>query len=177
VSARKKIMLLGDIGVGKTSLIRRLVFDKFEGTYRGTLGFDLFTYALDGVGPMRDQRMPIILWDTDGNLGVNILRHDVYMDGTSGALVIADAARPETHAVAAGLATAFIDQFPGRPLAFVLNKSDLIDASPVAPSAWVPLLGPDAPVVHTSAKSGSNVLEAFRTIASAILRRGGDDDL
>jgi small GTP-binding protein len=174
VSARKKIMLLGDIGVGKTSLIRRLVFDKFEGTYRGTLGFDLFTYTLDEVGPARDQRMPIILWDTDGNLGVNILRHDVYMDGTSGALVVADAVRPETHAVAAGLAAAFMDQFPGRPLAFVLNKSDLIDAGTVTPSVWAPLVGPDAPLVHTSAKTGSNVLEAFRSIAGAILRRGDD---
>lgn len=168
-------MLLGDIGVGKSSLIRRLVFDKFEGTYKGTLGFDLFTYTLDGVGPAKDQRMPIVLWDTDGNLGVNILRHGIYMQGVSGALIVTDATRPETHTIAAGLASAFLDQFAGRPYAFVMNKVDLIDGAPVVPAVLGPLIGPASPLLLTSAKSGTGVVDAFTGIATAVLRRQGGE--
>ncbi len=34
-------MLLGDIGVGKTSLVRRLVFNCFEHDYKATIGVDV----------------------------------------------------------------------------------------------------------------------------------------
>jgi small GTP-binding protein len=171
VSARKKIMLLGDIGVGKTSLIRRLVLNKFEGTYKGTLGFDLYTFKVDSAGAAGDQSVPLVIWDTDGNVGVNILRHDVYMQGTSAALLVGDATRPETHATMAELATAFLERFPGRPFAFVLNKSDLIEGDPVVPAALQKHVDMGLPIVHTSAKSGDNVVAAFRTAATAILRR------
>ncbi|UCG71122.1 MAG: GTP-binding protein, partial [Thermoplasmata archaeon] len=35
---KKKIVLLGDSAVGKTSLIRRFVFDLFEDSYIATIG-------------------------------------------------------------------------------------------------------------------------------------------
>jgi small GTP-binding protein len=172
MSARKKIMLLGDIGVGKTSLIRRLVLDKFEGTYKGTLGFDLYTFTVDQAGPTGSDRVPLVIWDTDGNVGVNILRHDVYMQGTSAALLVADATRPETHTVVADLAAAFAENFPGRPFAFVMNKSDLVEGHPVIPTPLQPHVAAGHPLIHTSAKTGDNVVAAFRLAATAILRRG-----
>ncbi len=43
MSARK-VMLLGEIGVGKSSLARRLVFDKFEFDYKPTIGVDIYRY-------------------------------------------------------------------------------------------------------------------------------------
>jgi small GTP-binding protein len=172
MSARKKIMLLGDIGVGKTSLIRRLVLDKFEGTYKGTLGFDLYTFTVDQAGPTGADRVPLVIWDTDGNVGVNILRHDVYMQGTSAALLVADATRPETHAVIAELASAFAENFPGRPFAFVINKTDLLEGEPVTPAPLQKYVERGHPLINTSAKTGDNVTAAFRLAASAILRRG-----
>jgi small GTP-binding protein len=172
MSARKKIMLLGDIGVGKTSLIRRLVLDRFEGTYKGTLGFDLYTYAVDGADPTTGDRVPLVIWDTDGNVGVNILNHDVYMQGTSAILLVADATRPETHTAVGELATRVMDKFPGRPFVFVLNKCDLIEGAPVTPTSWASLIDSGTPLMHTSAKSGERVVDAFRTAAAAIIRRG-----
>ncbi len=38
-----KIIFLGSAGVGKTSIINRLVNNKFDESYKVTLGFDLFS--------------------------------------------------------------------------------------------------------------------------------------
>jgi GTPase SAR1 family protein len=38
VEYRKKILLIGDAGVGKTSLIRRMVVDIFDDKYITTIG-------------------------------------------------------------------------------------------------------------------------------------------
>lgn len=169
ISARK-MMLLGEIGVGKTSLIRRLVLNKFEGTYKGTLGFDLYTFKLGGVGPAGDDTMPLVLWDTDGNVGSNIFRHDIYMQGTSAALIVGDVTRPETIDTMIELERGFTTQYPGRHVAFVVNKSDLI---PEAQRSAVPdrLKATGLSVIVTSAKTGDNVEHAFRTAANAIIRR------
>ena len=45
-----KVMLLGDIGVGKTSIARRLRFDSFEANYKTTIGVDVLTH--DVVTPV-----------------------------------------------------------------------------------------------------------------------------
>ncbi len=39
-----KIILLGDSGVGKTSLMRQFVQGKFENRYKATIGADFFTH-------------------------------------------------------------------------------------------------------------------------------------
>jgi hypothetical protein len=54
----------------------------------------------------------------------------------------------------------------------VLNKCDLVEGQPPAPATWAPLLDIGAPFVTCSAKTGDRVVEAFRTAANAILRRG-----
>ncbi len=170
MSAPKKIMLLGEIGVGKTSLIRRLVLNRFEGTYKGTLGFDLYTFQLSGVGADGGDTMPLVIWDTDGNVGTNIFRHDIYMQGTSAALIVGDITRPETVETMSELEAGFSAQYPGRHVVFVLNKSDLLTES--GHLALPPRLADTGlPIMLTSAKTGDNVEAAFRDTANAILRR------
>lgn len=163
-------MLLGDIGVGKTSLIRRLVLDRFEGTYKGTLGFDLYTFKLGGVGPTGDDTMPLVLWDTDGNVGANIFRYDMYMQGTSAVLIVADLTRPETIDSMFELERGFTAQYPGRHVACVLNKSDLVEEAQ-RDAVFRRIAEAGLSVMVTSAKTGDNVENAFRTAANAIIRR------
>jgi small GTP-binding protein len=166
----KKIMLLGEIGVGKTSLIRRLVLGKFEGTYKGTLGFDLYTFRVNEAGPNRDQTVPLVIWDTDGNVGINIFKNNIYMQGTSAALIVGDLSRPETWPTMLDLATGFQTNYPGRQMAFLLNKSDL--AADTSDKTLPPrMLDMNVPLFRTSAKTGDNVIAAFTAAATAILRR------
>ncbi|MGI9409070.1 MAG: hypothetical protein ACR2OV_03275, partial [Hyphomicrobiaceae bacterium] len=43
-------MLLGDMGVGKTSIARRLAFGTFGGEYQSTIGVEILTYDIES-GP------------------------------------------------------------------------------------------------------------------------------
>ena len=118
-----KVMLLGEIGVGKSSLARRFVFDRFEGEYKSTIGVDILSHeiALDD-----GRALKLMLWDTDGDFGARIFE-TVYIKGASGALIVSDATRPATLAKAARLAINFGDAFPGRPTRVIVNKIDIAD--------------------------------------------------
>lgn len=57
-----KIIILGDSSVGKSSLLNRCVFDKFQEYYTSTIGFDLLTLN----SQYKDCKMKLQLWDTCG---------------------------------------------------------------------------------------------------------------
>ena len=157
-----KIMLLGDIGVGKTSLARRLLFGRFETSYKTTIAVDVLTHDihLSGGGQMR-----LVLWDTDGDFGQAIFS-TMYVAGAAGAIVVADASRPASFARMEGLLDTFAERFPGRPRKAIVNKIDLADAG--APA----LPGVDAEDIHrTSALTGEGVDAMFLSIAETIWRR------
>ena len=164
----RKVMLLGEIGVGKSSLARRLVFDKFDFDYKPTIGVDVYRYNI----PATDARkaMSLILWDTDGNFGDAIFKH-IYMKEAAAAIIIGDIARPSTLNTMVSLGQGFADTFPGRHISYIVNKSDLIgdpDAVPL-PSE---LTRRGQSLIRTSAKSGTLVQAAFNDAAESIARRG-----
>ncbi len=162
-----KVMLLGDIGVGKTSLARRLVFGRFDGDYKTTIGVDILTHDLKLVGRPEDIWAKLVLWDTDGDFGHHIFK-SVYIAGASGALVVADASRPLTIEKMFALAADFSEAMPGRPVLGLVNKADIVRPN----LAGLDRLGlPEEQIMITSAKSGENVNEAFEGIAETIYRR------
>ena len=165
----KKLMLLGEIGVGKTSLVRRFVMNDFSKDYRPTMGVDIYRYQVHGIGRDGLQALELVIWDIDGNFGQNVFKH-VYSKGASGALIIGDLTRNPTLQHMANLAKGFEETMPGRFHAYVLNKSDLCDQPASMP------LPPDIadapnPPAFTSALEGENVTGVFRAAADAILRR------
>lgn len=163
----RKIMLLGEIGVGKSSLARRLVFDKFDFDYKPTIGVDVYRYEVpDTPG---QARMTLIIWDTDGNFGEAIFKH-IYMKEASGTLIIGDINRPPTLETMGKLGQGFSEMFPGRHIGYVVNKTDLV-AEPQAVALPPLLTRPGTPLVRTSAKTGTHVAEAFIDAAQAIARR------
>ena len=165
----RKVLILGEIGVGKTSLVRRLVLDEMTADYIPTMGVDLYRYTLSAAPPQRPQQIDLVIWDIDGNYGQSIFRH-VYSKGASGALIVGDLSRRPTLDLMVGLAHGFQDAMPGRHFTFVLNKTDLV---PAAETVELPddLSTARQSVLWTSAKSGENVRQAFETTADAIVRR------
>jgi GTPase SAR1 family protein len=165
----RKVMLLGEIGVGKSSLARRLVFDKFDVDYKPTIGVDVYRYEVPD-SPDRP-RMSLIIWDTDGNFGDAIFKH-IYMKEAAAALIIGDISRSQTIDSMARLGIGFRDAFPGRHVGYIVNKSDLIaapDAVPLPPE----LTRPGTSLMRTSAKTGNHVERAFIDAADCIARRTG----
>ena len=163
-----KIMLLGDIGVGKSSIVQRLVFDRFDFAYKPTIGVDVYRYEV----PPAEGRPPVslIVWDTDGNLSDLMFRH-VYMKAASAAMIVGDLTRRDTLATMARLAQGFNAELPGRHVTFLLNKQDLVQ-SPDMIELPKMLAGRPRDTKMTSAKSGINIQSAFAEAADAILRRG-----
>jgi small GTP-binding protein len=158
-----KVMLLGQIGVGKSSIVQRLVFDRFETSYKPTIGVDVYRYEAEAD----DRPVPMIVWDSDGNLGDAMFRH-VYLKEASAALIVGDITRQDTIGSMPAIAAAFRTRLPGRSVSFLVNKTDLWDGQAPLDSE----LARDGELVfRTSALTGDNVKRAFAETAKAIVRR------
>lgn len=162
-----KVMLLGDMGVGKTSILYRLVHDRFDGQYKTTLGVEILSYDVPaeaaGEEPVR-----LILWDTDGDFGHRIFE-TVYVAGAAGAIIVSDLTRPPTIERMAETARAFEENFPGRPYCALVNKVDLASGEESLERARASAM-PN--VEFVSAKTGSGVATVIGTLAETIRRRG-----
>lgn len=160
-----KVMLLGDMGVGKTSILYRLVYDRFEGQYKSTLGVEILSHDVapaDGGEPIR-----LVLWDTDGDFGTQIF-DTVYVTGASAAIIVADVTRPQTVTRMVELVRGFEARFPGRPYKALLNKIDLPEAAGSAGAIGELAKSSVRPV---SAKTGTGIAESFAELAQTIRRR------
>ncbi|KAI94037.1 hypothetical protein T281_13190 [Rhodomicrobium udaipurense JA643] len=162
-----KLLLLGEVGVGKTSLARRLVFGTFDSSYKATIGVDIFDFRLKAAVSGLLVDVNLLIWDIDGDYSQDIYRH-IYSEGATGALIVSDVSRPLTQKAAVDLWGGFEREFPGRPAKIVMNKADLLTspASTLMPAA----IGVD--FVWTSAKTGYLVLDAFAEVARHCVARG-----
>ena len=124
---RRKIMLLGDIDVGKTSIIDRLVFGKFDIGSKVTINVDMFRYAIDDAGPAGNQSVDWVIWDTDGKMADSVFKNQYYIAGAAAALIVGDITRRQTMDTMVRLASLCATKLPGRYVAFILNKIDLIE--------------------------------------------------
>ena len=171
LNQRRKLVLLGEMAVGKTSIVRRMVLDRFDGNYKGTLGHDIFVYPLSGLGPARNESLELVIWDTDGGLGAGAFHLDAAVKGSSAVIIVGDVTRPRTLSTMALLAAQCDVHLPGRPVYQLFNKTDLLDAE-TGYDVPAELLSLPHSVRKTSAKSGENIKETFFDAANAILRRG-----
>ena len=162
-----KVMLLGDMGVGKTSILYRLVHDRFDGQYKTTLGVEILSYDVPPSPATGDEPVRLLLWDTDGDFGTKIF-DTVYVMGASAAIIVADITRPQTIEKMVTLAREFENRFPGRPYRALIDKIDLA-ASPET------LVSPDQlpaqAVQFVSAKTSTGVTDSFAALAQTIYRR------
>ena len=161
-------MLLGDMGVGKTSLAQQLKFGKISGEYLSTVGFEVLTYEIeDGPG---GQPFQFLIWDTDGSFGSTIFE-TVYLKGAQAAFFVGDVTRPSTLNTLQVLSQQFETTLPGRYSALVLNKIDLLtNPGDIALPEGLQLSGRTQ--FLTSAKTGDGVQDAFLEAAETVVRRG-----
>lgn len=164
----KKVMILGAVGVGKTSLSHRLAFDKFDANYKATIGVDVYNTMVEIEGDATGATMQFVLWDTDGDFGMNIFAN-TYLRGASAAVVVADATRPATTPYLKKLVLGFKEVLPSRPCAAILNKVDLLAAPPSMP---LEDYGSPDFAASASALTGHGVRPTFAKLAATILRRG-----
>lgn len=150
-----KLCLLGDGAVGKTSLVRRFVFDVFDDKYLMSFGTKVVKKEIK-VG---DTELDMMIWDILGQRTQDAL-HAAYYRGATGALAVCDFTRPDTMKNLTSWLGNFRSVVGNMPVIILGNKSDLEKRFTLSQlEEYGKSVGCD--VVETSAKSGLNVERAF----------------
>ena len=166
----KKICLLGDAAVGKTSLIRRYVYSSFDDKYITTIGTKVTKKSLVFKHPSQDMkvRISLLIWDILGQKEYSRL-HPVYYQGAEGGLVVSDGTRPTTIKSLEEWATNFQRTVGEVPLVFLINKADLIDTNSFDTSEAERIAAKFGGRVYmTSAKTGDNVERSFLELGNTL---------
>jgi len=166
----KKICMVGDFGVGKTSLIRRFVERQFSDRYLSTVGVKISRKTVAVTDSERgEQELKLLIWDIEGQTKFKAIAPS-YLQGASGILVVGDATRPETIDHLSDRIHDFATIEPCGLVAAALNKADLSDRDELTQvadslkSASEQMVG----VYQTSAKTGENVDLIFEQLAKTI---------
>ncbi len=162
VKISKKVCLLGDFAVGKTSLVRRFVYDRFDDKYISTIGVKVSRKTVAVPRNEEIVELTMMLWDLAGSEEFDQVRAS-YLRGAAGAVLVCDLTRPETLDHLYDYANDFGQVNSGVQLAVAANKRDLTDAIEIAPAS-VKTVANDltAPAYLTSAKTGDDVDDLFR---------------
>ena len=166
---QRKVCLLGDFAVGKTSLVRRFVYDLFTEKYMTTIGVkvSLKTMAVPRDGDAIE--LTLMLWDLAGSEEFDQMRAS-YLRGASGAILVCDLTRPETLATLPRYANQLLSLNPQARLVVAANKLDLSDQHQLS-SAQVKEAADklNSPYYLTSAKANTEVETLFRHVGRLLL--------
>ncbi|MEO1134455.1 MAG: Rab family GTPase [Cyanobacteria bacterium J06639_1] len=175
----KKICLIGDNGVGKTSLIRRFVERQFSDEYLSTVGVKISRKTLySEIAGNGDRELRLLIWDLEGRQKFKAIS-PTYLRGASGAVIVADVTREETIASLIGHIRMFLTVNPSGIVAIAYNKIDL-RKDPKDETLSASLLqtihqdraGRSIDAYLTSAKSGLHVDRLFQKLGDSILAAG-----
>ncbi len=163
---KKKICLLGSFGVGKTSLVRRFVFNVFDELYLSTLGVNVS--QKDIPAEKGRPHLQFILWDIEGQEKFNAYT-DNYFTGSAGAVLVLDITRKDSWEILQNLKQRFQKINPDAQFVLAANKVDLVPqdhASIKEVKALSKALNVD--YFLTSAKDGRNVERFFHHLAARL---------
>ena len=172
-SISKKICLVGNFGVGKTSLIRRFVERQFSDKYLSTVGVKISrkTVELEQVKQPEKLSVNLLIWDLEGSTKFKAIA-PTYLQGASAAILVGDVSRQETIEHLADHLNLFLSVNPKGFIIIALNKSDLADEEKLAKLLQMSNNYQQAQVLSiqpTSAKTGQAVDEIFQKIAYKII--------
>ena len=169
---KAKLCLVGETGVGKTSLIRRFVTDRFEDRYIATVGTKITKKSVDVVWRGEPRTLDMTIWDIMGEKGFRTLLKEAYFHGSQGVIAVCDLTRPDTLFDLSGWVNTAIKQVGEVPFCFMGNKHDLggekaVDEEDLAKLSAIH----NSPYFLTSAKTGENVDAAFKVVAKSIVQQ------
>lgn len=156
----RKVCMLGDFGVGKTSLVARYVRNTFSDKYLTTVGVKVDS-RLVRLAPGTD--IKLVIWDIAGKAVLDNLNQN-YLRGASGLILVADGTREASLRAALSLAMQARDVIADPACVLFVNKLDLVDRWEVAPAVLAEIRRSIA-VFETSALSGDGVEAGFEELA------------
>ena len=167
-----KICILGQGGVGKTCICRRLCYNTFDTETQLTIGVDFYTYDLPILINGEKKFIRLSLWDFGGQERFRPLLED-YSKGAKGALLLFDLTRPASlNGIEEWVDICRIKN-PDIPIIFLGTKLDLIDAITIEDryAAYFMYRYNFFKYLKISSKTGYNVNLAFELLTKEMLRK------
>jgi len=168
---KSKVCLVGEKAVGKTSLIRRYVLNMFDDKYITTMGTKVSKKEMTIHKPSMGVtlRVDMTIWDIMGEKGFRELLKDAYFYGANGILAVCDVTRKRTLEELDDWIDSVLKVVGRIPTLIAINKVDLSEQAQFAERDIEGLAEAfDCPYVYTSAKTGSNVEEAFLLLGDLV---------
>ena len=167
---KKKIVLIGDAAVGKTSLIGRFVKGFFDDKYLATIGTNVSKkeVILHDYVHKKDINIDMMIWDILGQEGFDRVKKTAYQ-GSEGAIIVCDLTRSDTVQHIRNWVKHYREVVQEVPIIVLGNKADLVEGD--HPNIFLlENLAKEIDLQYylTSAKAGDNVNESFYLIAETL---------
>jgi len=160
-----KVVMVGDFGVGKTSLVKRFIDNSFSEEYLSTIGVSISKKDLNNS--------TIMLWDIEGHTEFKPIFKQ-YLLGAKGFIIVADITRQNTIDSIKNHITLCHNVIPDAPICIALNKNDLdYNISDTDIEKLSTLSVSILNILKTSAKDGDAVNEIFGSLDEFIVKSLG----
>lgn len=173
-----KIIVIGDISVGKTSLITRLCQDKFDEFSNATIGV---SFVRENITLDNNDIVTLDFWDTAGQERFRSII-PMYFSNTDGVILVCDVTQDNSFDEIQNYWLPIIFKHCKKlPVIHIaINKMDLINDSDIHNVQCKNLINTnklqthhniDIPYFETSALTGQNIKELFTSLASNIYKK------
>ena len=166
-----KLSLIGDGGVGKTSIVQRYVHNLFEGDYKATIGTDITKKECHFEG-LSKSTVRFIIWDIAGQPQFKRIR-PAYLADSGAIIIIFDVANRESFENVTKEWHEDIKKVAVDDALIVLvgNKMDLEKRMVSTGEGHKLAQQLGMAYIETSAKTGENIEEIFRMIGLKIVEK------
>jgi small GTP-binding protein len=164
----KKMCVIGEAAVGKTSLIRRFVYDKFSDRYIATIGTKTSGKEIQIFSDKKEVHLKLQIWDLIGLRSFGKVQKKAYK-GANGAFFILDKTRKNTWLSFNSWLLSLYRVAGEIPVIVLANKNDLTCASDNNVIVnYFKQYGFQC--IFTSAKTGQGVNNAFYSLGELMIK-------
>ena len=169
-----KFIVIGCSGAGKTSIVRRLVDNKFVKGTQSTVGIEYFTH----ITTIEGRTIKMMIWDTAGQERFYTIAKAYFRSALGVVLVFDITDRKSFDQLPRWLRDARMEADPHCSVILVGNKTDLAPSRVVSKEEAMEFAkSHELTYIETSAADNSNIEEVFLKTGADLLRKATSGEI